>query len=144
MTMMLSAQFNKKIEVIFNAFGQPQDGPQQHPPHFQTSEPTIQVERQSQPLGDIIPYKLYVQTDNGGLEVVDGRIYLEASTIHGESLSINHLRVSVDKVYDGCREILVPYPMKEGTCLAELIGTYLIWPEKLIDIVVQVNLINMN
>jgi hypothetical protein len=76
--------------------------------------------------------------------VVDGRIYLEASTIHGEPLLINHLRVSVDKVYDGCREIPVPYPTKEGTCLAELIGTYFIWHEKLIDTVVQVNLINMN
>jgi hypothetical protein len=72
------------------------------------------------------------------------RIYLGAFTVHGEPLPINHLRVSVDKVYDGCHEILVPYPMKEGTCLAELIETYLIWPEELVDIAVQVNLINMN
>jgi hypothetical protein len=87
---------------------------------------------------------LYVQTYNGGLEVADKQIYLGASTIHGEPLPINHLRVSIDKLYDGCREIPVPYPAKEGTYLAELIGTYLIWPEELVDTVVQVNLINMN
>jgi hypothetical protein len=116
----------KKIEVVFNAFGQPQNEPQQYPPHFQTSEPTVQVERQSQPLGDIIPCKLYVQMVNGVLEVADRQIYLGASTVHDKPLSINHLRVSVDKVYDGCREILVPYPTKEGTCLAELIMTYLL------------------
>jgi hypothetical protein len=87
---------------------------------------------------------LYVQTDNGGLEVADGQIYLADSIVHGVTLSINHLRVSIDKIYDGCREIPMPYPTKEGTCLVELIGTYLIWPEELIDIVVQVNLINMN
>jgi hypothetical protein len=74
----------------------------------------------------------------------DGWIYLGASTVYGEPLPINHLRVFVDKIYDGCHDIPVPYPMKEGTFLAELIGTYLIWPEELVDIVVQVNLINMN
>jgi hypothetical protein len=100
---------------------------------FQTCESTVQVERQSQPLGDIVPCKLYVQTANGGIEVADGWIYLGASTVHGESLPINHLRVSIDKVYDGCHEIPVPYPAKEGTCLAELIETHLIWPEELID-----------
>jgi hypothetical protein len=63
---------------------------------------------------------------NGGLEVVDGQIYLGASTVHDKPLSINHLRVSIDKVYEGCREILMPYPTKEGTYLAKLIRTYLL------------------
>jgi hypothetical protein len=141
----LSTQFDKKIEAVFNDFGQPQDEPQQqYHPLFQMSEQMVQVELQSQSLCDnIIPCKLYIQMVNGGLEVADIQIYLGASTIHCEPLPINHLRVSIDKVFDGCHEILVPYPTKEEKCLAELIMTYLIWPEELVDPIIRVNLINM-
>jgi hypothetical protein len=46
-------------------------------------------------------------------------------------IPLNHLRVCIDMVYDGCQEYEVPYPIKNDTFLAELIEGFLIWPSYL-------------
>jgi hypothetical protein len=79
-----------------------------------------------------IPCKLWVETPIDCLEVADERIVMGSKTVHHEPIPLNHLRVCIDIVYDGCQEYEVPYPAKEGTFLAELIRDFLIWPSNLI------------
>jgi hypothetical protein len=57
---------------------------------------------------------------------------MESETVHHEPISLNHLRVCIDMVYDGCREYEVSCPTKEGIFLAELIGGFLIWHSYLV------------
>ena len=82
-----------------------------------------------------VPCVLHVDCVNGGtFPVADGRIYpcVPGTLVHFEPLPDDCLRVSIDRVYEKCGEMLAPCPLIDEDRLGNLTGTVLQWPARLV------------
>ena len=70
----------------------------------------------------------------GTFEVADGRVYpcAPGTLVHLEPLADDCLRVSIDKVHENYGQMVAPCPTIDEDRLGNLIGTFLMWPARLV------------